>query len=198
MKNSNYFFYNEDQNVSTLDPAFARAQSEIWVVSQLYEGLVEFDDKMKLQPCLAKKWEISDSGKKYTFHLRSDIYFHQTGVFKKTTRKMIASDVVYSFRRIADPATASPGAWIFNDKIDLRCFSHHDSFPFPISAPNDTTVVIQLLQPFKPFMGILAMNYCFIVPFEAVNEKFREQPVGTGPFQLRSWEEDVAILLGRN
>lgn len=198
LKNSNYFFYNEDQNVSTLDPAFARAQSEIWVVSQLYEGLVEFDDKMKLQPCLAKKWEITDSGKRYTFHLRNDVYFHSTGVFKKSTRKMIASDVVYSFKRIADPATASPGAWIFNDKMDLRCFTQNDSIPFPVTAPNDSTVVIQLLQPFKPFMGILAMNYCFIVPFEAVNEKFRENPVGTGPFQLRSWEEDVAILMGRN
>lgn len=198
LENSNYFFYNEDQNITSLDPAFVRVQSEMWVASQIFEGLVEYDDQLNIKPALAKSWQISDSGKTYTFQLRTDVYFHSTGIFKGKKRKMKASDVVYSFRRIADPATASPGAWIFNDKMDLRCFTSPDSFDFPVHAPNDSTVVIHLNQAFNPFLGILTMNYCYVVPFEAVNEHFRSQPIGTGPFLFRKWEEDVALLLGRN
>ncbi|MBL7836409.1 MAG: ABC transporter substrate-binding protein [Bacteroidetes bacterium] len=198
LKFSNYFFYNEDQNVNTLDPAFARAQSEIWVISQMYEGLVEFDDNLNICPNLAKNWEVSDSGKTYLFHLRTDVFFHAVGPFKNKPRKMIANDVVYSFRRIADPATASPGAWVFNDKMDLRCFDTNDSIPFPVTAINDSTLKIQLTHAFKPFLGILAMYYCFVVPKEAVGKDFRSRPIGTGPFQFVKWEEEVAILMTKN
>lgn len=198
LKFSNYFFYNEDQNVTTLDPAFARAQSEIWVVSQMFEGLVEYDDSLNIVPSLARNWSVADSGKLYTFNLRTDVYFHSVGIFKNKKRKFKASDVVYSFKRLADPATASPGAWVFNDKMDLRCFSTNDSIPFPVSAPNDSTVIIQLNKPFKPFLGILAMYYCFVVPKEAVGDNFRSNPIGTGPFIFKKWEEEVAILMGKN
>lgn len=197
-KFSNYFFYNEDQNITTLDPAFVKNQSEIWAVSQLFEGLVEYDDSLHIQPRLARYWEISDSGRSYTFHLRNDVYFHSLGVLKNEKRKMRAQDVVYSFKRIADPKTASPGAWIFNDKFDLRCFDSPGEFAFPVKAVNDSTVSIQLQQPFSPFLGLLTMPYCFILPHEAVGQEFRNHPVGTGPFMFRKWEEDVAVLYARN
>lgn len=198
LKFSNYFFYNEDQNISTLDPAFARAQSEIWVISQMYEGLVEYDDKLEIKPGLAKSWTVTDSGKTYLFNLRTNVYFHSTGVFKSQRRKFTAHDVVYSFKRIANPLTASPGAWVFNDKMDLRCFQTHDSIPFPVFAINDSTVQIKLSHAFKPFLGVLAMYYCFIVPKEAIGPEFRTNPIGTGPFQFVKWEDEVAILLKRN
>lgn len=198
LKFSNYFFYNEDQNISTLDPAFARAQSEIWVISQMFEGLVEYDDTLGIQPGLAKSWSVSDSGTSYLFNLKTNVYFHSIGPFKGKKRKFTAKDVVYSFKRIADPAVASPGAWVFNDKMDLRCFKTADSIPFPVLAMNDSTLKIHLLRPFKPFLGILAMYYCFVVPQEAVGADFRNHPVGTGPFQFVKWEEEVAILLNKN
>ena len=130
LKFSNWFFYNEDQNLTTLDPAFTRTQSEIWVVSQMFEGLVEFDDQLNSVPCLAKSWEITDSGKVYTFHLRTDVFFHpldtatESEISGAESKKFKAEDVVYSFRRIADPKTASPGAWIFNDKRHETVLAH--------------------------------------------------------------------------
>lgn len=198
LKNSHYFFYNEDQNISTLDPAFVKSQSENWAVSQLYEGLLEYDDTLGIQPCLADSWHLSPDGRVYTFYLRKGVYFHPTGPFEGKKREMKAADVVYSFRRIANPATASPGAWIFNDKLDLRCFNAPDSFVFPVQAVSEYTVRITLLQPFAPFAGILAMPYCYVVPHEAVDKDFRSRPVGTGPFMFRSWEEDVNLLFARN
>lgn len=198
LKFSNYFFYNEDQNITTLDPAFVKAQSEIWAVSQLFEGLVEYDDSLNIRPALADSWFISSGGLIYTFHLRTDVFFHPSVKFKDKRRKFTATDVVYSLKRIADPRTASPGAWIFNDKMDLRCFSNPDSFSFPIRAVNDSTLIIELKQAFSPFLGILAMPYCFIVPHEAVGPDFRNHPIGTGPFMFRQWEEEVSVLFARN
>lgn len=198
LKNSNYFYYNEDQNITTLDPAFVKSQSEIWAVSQLFEGLLEFDDSLHIKPCLADSWHISPDGRLYTFFLRRNVFFHPVGPFKEKPRQMKASDVVYSFRRIANPVTASPGAWIFNDKLDLRCFSAPDSFKFPVVALDNYTVQITLMEPFSPFAGILAMPYCFVLPEEAVGESFRNNPVGTGPFMFRQWEEDVNLLFARN
>ena len=197
-KFSNYFFYNEDQNITTLDPAFVKAQSEIWAVSQIFEGLVEYDDSLNVVPCLAKSWTISADGKTYTFNLRTDVYFHKSSLFKDSSRKMNAGDVVFSLSRIADPKTASPGAWIFNDKMDLRFFENSDSFKLPIRAINDSTVVLELTHAFSPFLGILAMPYCFIVPKEINTNEFRNHPIGTGPFAFRKWEEEVSVLLGRN
>lgn len=197
-KFSNYFFYNEDQNITTLDPAFVKAQSEIWAVSQIFEGLVEYDDSLNVLPCLAKSWTISDDGKTYTFNLRTDVYFHKSSLFKDSIRKMNAGDVVFSLSRIADPKTASPGAWIFNDKMDLRFFENSDSFKLPIRAINDSTVELELTHAFSPFLGILAMPYCFIVPKEINTNEFRNHPIGTGPFAFRKWEEEVSVLLGRN
>ena len=197
-KFSNYFFYNEDQNITTLDPAFVKAQSEIWAVSQIFEGLVEYDDSLNVVPCLAKSWTISPDGKTYTFNLRTDVYFHKSSLFKDSSRKMNAGDVVFSLSRIADPKTASPGAWIFNDKMDLRFFENSDSFKLPILAINDSTVELELTHAFSPFLGILAMPYCFIVPKEINTNEFRNHPIGTGPFAFRKWEEEVSVLLGRN
>jgi oligopeptide transport system substrate-binding protein len=74
---------------------------------------------MQVQPSLAKSWKISDDRLTYTFTLRNDVYFQDNEVFENGKgRKMTAADVAYSFGRIIDAQTASPGAWIFNDRVD--------------------------------------------------------------------------------
>src|SRR5689334_15185713 len=74
------FYYNETTGVATLDPAFARNQSIMWVVHQLYNTLVEMDSGLNISPSLAKNWEISDDRLRYTFHLRTDVYFQNNEV----------------------------------------------------------------------------------------------------------------------
>ena len=73
---SNVFCYNESKGISTLDPAFAKSQTIIWPVSQIFNGLVQMDEKLCIAPCIAQKWSISKDGKTYTFYLRYDVYFH--------------------------------------------------------------------------------------------------------------------------
>ena len=93
------FKYNEAAGIVNLDPAFSRDQAHIWVCNQLYNGLVQLDDRLSVVPAIAESWSISEDGTTYTFHLRNDVYFHQSEVFEQGTRKATASDFVFSFNR---------------------------------------------------------------------------------------------------
>jgi len=179
--------------ISSLDPAFARNQANMWAVHHLYNGLLQFDSSLHILPSIACGWEILDSGRTYIFHLRQDVFFHDDPAFANGKgRQVRASDFVFSFERLIDPATASPGSWIFNDRVA-------DENPF--LAVDDSTFVIRLKNPFVPLLGILTMQYCSVVPKEAVDRygrDFRSHPVGTGPFRMKHWEEDEALILERN
>lgn len=187
------FHYNEQSGIASLDPAFAKNQSIMWAVHQLYNTLVEVDDELKLRPSLAKSWELSPNHLVLTFHLRTDVYFHDNPVFKGGKGRLLtAHDVVFSLGRLVDEKVASPGAWIFNNRLD----------PIDgLTAIDDSTFQLKLERPFQPILGILSMQYCSIVPSEAVDKygvDFRNHPVGTGPFELITWVEGQALLLKRN
>ena len=100
------FRYNESKGIATLDPAYARNQTIIWPVSQVFNGLVQLDDSLKVIPSIAHSWEISSDGVQYIFHLRNNVEFHYSTIFSKNTRKVIADDFIYSFNRILDPSLA--------------------------------------------------------------------------------------------
>src|SRR5215213_2545085 len=71
--NKNIFRYNEQTGIASLDPAFAKNQSIMWAVHQLYNTLVEVDSNLNIVPSLATRWTISDDRKTYTFYLRRDV-----------------------------------------------------------------------------------------------------------------------------
>ncbi len=158
----------------------------------LYNGLLHLDSNLRLQPAIARHWEVNEAGTTYRFYLRQDVRFHANKCFKESkNRKVTASDFVYSFKRLVDPATASPGAWIFNGKLAENGFY----------ALNDSVFEIRLNAPFPPLPELLTMGYCSVVPHEAVDfygSAFRENPVGTGPFQLAFWHENEALSLHKN
>ncbi|MEP7080376.1 MAG: ABC transporter substrate-binding protein [Ginsengibacter sp.] len=189
----NIFRYNEQSGIATLDPAFAKNQSIMWAIHQIYNTLVQTDDQLNIVPSLATSWDVSPDNLVFTFHLRSDVYFQDNSCFTNGKgRKMTASDVVYSFSRIMDPATASSGAWIFNGRVDSIK---------PFTALNDSTFQLKLQRPFHPILGVVSMQYCSIVPHEAVEKygkDFRRSPCGTGPFQFVAWEEGQALILKKN
>ena len=196
----NIFHYNEFNGISSLDPAFAKSQSTMWAAHQLYNTLVEIDDSLHIIPSLAKSWDISADRTIFTFHLRDDVFFHDDECFsigntslpKAKGRKLTAKDVEYSFYRIIDKQTASPGSWIFNRKVDSIQ---------PFKAIDDTTFQVKLLRPYIPMLGIISMQYCSVVAKEAVEKygtDFRRHPVGSGPFQFIDWEEGQALVLKKN
>ncbi|MDG1652073.1 MAG: ABC transporter substrate-binding protein [Flavobacteriaceae bacterium] len=183
------FRYNEYRNVTSLDPAFARNPQNIWPVNQLFNGLVQLDNQLQIKPEIATQWNLSEDGLTYTFYLRDDVYFHNSPLFGKAgTRTVRASDFVYSFDRLTDPKVASPGSWVMQQVASYKALSDH-------------TFEVQLKNPFPGFLGLLSMRYCAVVPKEVVEHygnQFRSNPIGTGPFYFKRWEENIKLVLRKN
>ncbi|WP_111709519.1 ABC transporter substrate-binding protein [Lutibacter citreus] len=183
------FRYNEHANITTLDPAFAKDLRTVWVTNQLFNGLVQLDDKLEVQPDIAKSWEITNEGKTYEFYLKKGIYFHKHSLFgKDSTRIVTAKDFEYSFNRLIDPKVTSPGKWVLEFVDDFK-------------AKNDSTFVINLKQSFPPFLSLMSMKYCSVVPKEAVDffgNNFRANPIGTGPFKFKLWVENTKLVFRKN
>lgn len=183
------FRLNRYDNISSLDPTFARTQANNWVCNLMYNSLVKLNDSLQIAPDVAKSWEISEDGKTYTFLLRDDVYFHKSPVFgKDSTRTVKASDFQYSFYRLSDPKVGGAGSWVLNNVDSYR-------------AVNDSVFQIELKEPFPPFLGLVSMKYCSVVPEELFadgQEAFRNHPIGTGPFQFKFWEDNVKLVLRKN
>ena len=192
-KEKKVFNLNFDQSLTSLDPAFARNQPAIWMMNQLFNGLVQSDNQLNPIPAIARSWEVTTDGLGYTFHLRNDVFFHDDPLFSKGKgRKVVAADFVYSFNRLTDPKVASSGGWIFSDKVK-------DSHSF--KAVNDSTLVISLTKPFPAFINLLTTQYCVVVPHEVADfygKDFRSHPIGTGPFRFKYWKEEEILVLLKN
>lgn len=170
------FRYNEPAGIPTLDPAFARDKSTIWAVGQLYEGLFTLDENNEVQTALVKHYEVS--GGSYTFYLR-EAYFH-------SGRRITSSDVKFSFDRLKDPAIASPGAWVL-ERVK------------GITALNDSTLQIELTEPFAAFPSLLTMPYCAVVDSVAANSgKLATEAGGSGPFKFHKWHYGEKLILHKN
>ena len=183
---STVFRYNEHKNINSLDPIFAKDIANIQAVNQLFNGLVEMDNQLNVVPSIAKSWEISENGKIYSFKIDTTVKFHPHPKLKK--RNVTAYDFEYSFNRLLDPKNASPGRWVF-DKVNT------------FKAKNDSIFEIELKFPFNAFLGILTMKYCSVVPKDIVEyykEDFRSNPIGTGPFKFKRWEENIKLVLRKN
>ncbi|QTN01559.1 ABC transporter substrate-binding protein [Sediminibacillus dalangtanensis] len=168
-----------DQEPAGLDPHKTPAHSSIRIYSQIYEGLLTFDENMEVKGQLATDWEQPDDTS-YVFHLVEGVKFHNG-------REMNADDVVYSFERILDEETASHIASYFSNVEKVE-------------AEDDYTVKFTLSEPDATFLSYLTNASAVVVPKEVVeeNEDLQQTAVGTGPFKLEEWVPDNHVTLVKN
>ena len=185
------------------DPALYTAGTTFDVTARaIYDQLVEFErGTTTVIPGLAEKWEISDDGLEYTFHLRKGVKFHTIDTFKPT-RDFNADDVVFSFMRQKDKSnpwhqyTAGTNWEYFNS------MSMPEMFKEAVKV-DDYTVKIVLNKPQAPMIANLGMQFASILSAEYAEklkaagkmELLNQVPVGTGPFQIVAYQKDAVVRM---
>jgi len=174
----------------SLDPAHATDVPSGRAVAYLFDGLTRFSPDAKLEPGLAERWDVSDDGLTYTFHLRRGVTFSDGTRFG-------AADVAPAFLRVLDPDTKSGTVWPLLPIQGARDVAAGKSKLIGIAATDDSTLVITLEQPLAIFPKLLAMPVASITPRNA-GGNFSEKPIGTGPWRLVEWKHDDYLKFARN
>ncbi|MDQ3227499.1 MAG: ABC transporter substrate-binding protein, partial [Chloroflexota bacterium] len=155
----------------------------------IYDQLVRVGaDGISLVPALAESWDISEDGLTYTFHLRPNVLFSDG-------TPMTAADVLYSWVRAANDPEEH---WTFTLTALKR---DAEGQVEGITTPDDATVVVELAQPWSPFLSDVAMFNMSVISeaFAAGNEeRLTQECMGTGPFAFAEWNKGEFLRLVKN
>ena len=180
----------------TLDPHLSTGVPEAHLQRDLFEGLVAEAADGKIIPGTAEKWEISADGLTYTFHLRADAKWSNGD-------PITAADVVYSYRRLLDPKTASKYAFMQWSMKNGEAFSKgqiKEPEAIGVKATDDRTVQITLERPTPYYLGLLAHHASYIVPRKAIEASADRwtrpgNMISNGAYKLDAWTPQDRIKL---
>ncbi len=176
---------------TSLDPITTTEGETYRVTENVFETLLDYGPQDTIvKPGLAEKWEVSKDGLTYTFHLRQGVKFHDGTDFN-------ADAVVFNFDR-----------WMNGDADKFPYYTMFGGYKKDkghvikeVKALDTNTVQFVLKRPLAPFLKDLAMSPFGIASPTAVKkygDKFRENPVGTGPFKFVEWKQNDRIVLEKN
>src|SRR4029079_14020965 len=174
------FRFGRAEESDSLDPVTTGLNTSIWFFMSIYDPLIRVAaDGISLEPALAERWEISEDGLTYTFHLRPNVLFSDG-------TPMTSRDVLYSWIRAANDPEQH---WTFTLTALQR---DADGQVEGITAPDESTVVVELAQPWSPFLSDVAMFNMSVVSkafAEGKEERLADECMGTGPFALQEWQK---------
>jgi oligopeptide transport system substrate-binding protein len=181
----------------TLDPALVFDVTSSQYVVELYGGLVTLDQSLKVQPDIAKSWDVSPDGKTYTFHLRGDV------VFSGSNRKVTAQDFKYSMERACNQKTDSPTADTYlGDIVGCKDMVRGQaSSASGIKVIDDQTLELDIDAAKPYFLAKLTYPTAFVVDKDQIASDARNwtrHPHGTGPFILKQWNIGQNLTLVPN
>ena len=179
----------------TLDPALSAEMTSQQYIRQIFSGLVRPGDNLEPAPDIAQRWEISEDGRTYTFHLQSNVRF-QDG------RKVKAEDFQYSWQRAADPTTgSSTAATYLGDIVGVReVLAGRSKQISGVKVIDDVTLQVTIDAAKSYFLSKLTYPTAFVVDRTNIEStsKWWDHPNGTGPFKLRQWDENNLLVLEKN
>lgn len=180
---------------STLDPALVRDVGSAAYMYEIYSGLVTLSPELEVVPDLAERWEISADGRRYTFHLRDGVTFHDGAV-------LTSDAVVFAIERACDAATGSVVAPVYLGDI-VGCpekLAGKARTVVGLRNPDARTVVIDIDSPKSYFLAKLTYPTAFALDeLQLERDKdWAKHPNGSGPFRLAEWTEDEQIVLERH
>jgi ABC-type oligopeptide transport system substrate-binding subunit/class 3 adenylate cyclase len=177
------------------DPNSAIAWPNIQLCMQLFDRLVEAQSGRTLVPSLAERWEISDDGLRYVFHLRE-------GLTWSDGRPLTAHDVEYGVKRVLNPA--SPGSsvaiyFVLENGQDYYVGRNDDADRIGVRALDDRTVEFRLAAPAPYFMSVMNRPDAGPQPRHAIERHgadwtLPENQVVSGPFAIASRTDEELVL----
>lgn len=197
--NANTLRYALTAEATTLDPALVEDGTTIDLLQGVFEGLVKWDEKNKIVPGMAEKWEVSPDGKTYTFHIRHGVKFHNG-------REMNADDVKYSFERACSPETKSTTAPVYlKDIVGVSDRLSNKQGVSEISGikvvdPYTVTITIDSAKPY--WLGNMTYAAGYVVCKEEIARAggtvSEISAIGTGPFKLAEFKSNYRVVLAAN
>jgi oligopeptide transport system substrate-binding protein len=191
--------FPSDSAIGTLDPAQINAETDVELYQNLFDGLLKFDDTLKVIPDIATKLpDISPDGLTYTFKLNANAKFWNGHAVK-------ASDFIYSFSRAANEGQDAYGSNFdhvvgYDDVVAVKDWAHNQKMMSGMTAPDDHTLVIKLTSPWGVFNTELALaSAAQVVDPTVVNKddtNWWASPataVGTGPYKMVSYTPKQSI-----
>ncbi|MEL7563907.1 MAG: peptide ABC transporter substrate-binding protein [Dehalobacterium sp.] len=189
--------YNLGAEPETLDPAAATGMTEGTVQMALFEGLVRLDANEEPVPGIAEKWDISDDGLTYTFHLRDAKWSNGETV--------TARDFEYAWKRLLNPEMANYYAYQLYYLVNGEEYNagEADAEDVGVKALDEKTLEVKLVAPTPYFLSLTALSNLYPVNQKVVeaNKDWHTGPedyVSNGPFKLVEWEHNQKLILERN
>jgi oligopeptide transport system substrate-binding protein len=184
----------------SLDPALVTAQADGRVTASIFEGLTRFNAETATpEPGLAERWDISENGRVYTFHIR-------TNAFWSTGEPITAHDIAYSWQRILAPSIGcvySSLLFYVKNAEDFAMGKIGDPSAVGLRAADAQTFRVELIDPTPFFLDICALPTLCAVPRNSI-EKYGDRWVTTfplpasGAYELKSWRLSDRIRLKQN
>lgn len=191
---------NLGYKLQSIDPAINDETYGFIYINHAFEGLLTKDINGKIVGGSSDKWEISEDKLKYTFHIREDAKWSDG-------KKLTADDFVYSYRRVVDPKTASPIAYLMyyikNAKNINMGKKQIDTLG--VTAIDENTLTIELENPTLYFEDILASGGCYVPVREDIINKYGddwtwkpESYIGNGAYKMTERKPDELIAFELN
>lgn len=181
----------------TLDPALASDAESARYIAEIFSGLVTLDQNLNVSPDIAEKWDVSDDGTVYTFHLRTNALFHDG------SRRVTANDFKYSMERALNADTQSTTAVLYlGDIVGAKEYANgraQEVTGIKVIDPNTLEITIDAAKPY--FLSKLSYPTAYVVDknqVEANERSWFRRPNGTGPYKLQEWRLGERITLTAN
>ena len=180
----------------TLDPHKTSDTTSAFIIGEVFSGLVTLNTDLQIVPDIAERWEISDDGLVYTFHLLPDATFADG-------KPITAQDFVYSLNRASDPELASPVSRTYlSDIVGVTEVLDGEATEITgVKAIDERTLEITIDAPKAYFLAKLTYPTAFVVDkanVEAGGERWTDAPNSTGPFLLKEYKIGEHLILERN
>ena len=191
---------NLGYELQSIDPAINDETYGFIYINHAFEGLLTKDINGKIVGGSSDKWEISEDKLKYTFHIREDAKWSDG-------KKLTADDFVYSYRRVVDPKTASPIAYLMyyiKNAKDIN-IGKKQIDTLGVTAIDENTLTIELENPTLYFEDILASGGCYVPVREDIINKYgddwtwnSESYIGNGAYKMTERKPDELIAFELN